>query len=48
MHRRNWWKNIQERDHLKDLGLDVVIKMYLQEMKLGSMDWIDPAQDMDK
>ena len=29
-------------------GWDDNIKMYLQEVELGGMDWIDLAQDMDR
>jgi hypothetical protein len=39
------WK---KRDHLEDgRTCEVNVKMYLQEVGLGDMDWIDLAQDRD-
>ena len=44
-----WWGNLRERDHLKDPGVEGDnIKMDLQELGCGGMDWIDLAQDRDK
>ena len=43
MHRRFWWVNMTKRDHLEDPGINN-IKMDLQEMGSGSMDWIDLAR----
>ena len=42
--------NLRERDHLGDPGVDGKnnIKMDLQEVEYGSMDWIHLAQDMDR
>jgi hypothetical protein len=37
--------NLRERDHLKDLGVDVRIILKLIKMWDGSMGWIDLAQD---
>ena len=35
-----------ERDHLEELGRDGrIIKMDLQDVRLGGLDWIDLAQD---
>ena len=43
------WENLWERDHLEDPGLDGDnIKMDLQEMGCGCVDWISPAQDRDR
>jgi len=41
-----WLGNLRERDHLEDPGVDG-IKMDLQEVECGGMDWIDLAQDRD-
>jgi len=40
-----WWGNLRERDHLEDPGLDgrIVIKMDLEEVEYGGMDWIELA-----
>ena len=39
---------LKKRDHLEDRRrCEVNIKMYLQEVGLGGMDWIDLAQDRD-
>jgi hypothetical protein len=43
---RFWWENLRERDYLEDPGVD--IKMYLQEVGCGGMDWIELAQDGDR
>jgi len=47
---RVWWGNVRERDHWGHLGIDgrINIKMDLQEVGYGSMDWIELAQDWDK
>jgi len=44
-----WWGNLRERDHLEDLGVEgsIIIKMDLQEVGCGGMDWIELAQDRD-
>ena len=45
-----WWDKLRERDHLEDPGVDLEdnIKMNLQLVGCGGMDWIDLAQDRDK
>jgi len=45
-----WWGNLRERDHLQDVGVDGKnnIKMGLQEVGCGGMDWIVLAQDRDR
>jgi len=47
VYRGFWWGNLRERDHLEDPGVDGGdnIKMDLQEVGCGGMDWIDVAQD---
>jgi len=44
----SWWGNRRERDHWGDLGVDGWIRMDLQEMGCGYMDWIGLAQDRDR
>jgi hypothetical protein len=44
-----WWGNLRERDHLEDPGLDGrIIKMDIQEVGCGGMEWIELAQDRDR
>jgi hypothetical protein len=46
-----WWGNLRERDQWGDPGEDgriICIKMDLQEVGCGGMDWIKVAQDRDK
>jgi hypothetical protein len=46
VYRGFWWGNLIERDHLGDPGLERDnIKMYLQEVGCGGMDWIDLNQE---
>jgi len=49
LHRRFWWGNLRERDHLEDPGLDGRIILRRIFMKWdGSMDWIVLAQNRDR
>ena len=44
-----WWGNLKERDHLGDTRKwEDNIKMDLQEIVCGGMDWIDLVHDEDK
>ena len=45
-----WWGNLKERDHLEDPGVrwEDNIKMDLQEVGCGVMDWIELAEDKDR
>jgi hypothetical protein len=44
-----WWGNLRERDHLGDRHRwEDNIKMDLQEVGCGGMDWIELAQDGDR
>jgi len=46
----SWWGNRRERDHWGDLGVDgwINIRMDLQEVGCGHVDWIGLAQDRDR
>jgi hypothetical protein len=46
----SWWGNRRERDHWGDLGVAGLdnIRMDLQEVGCGYMDWIGLAQDRDR
>jgi hypothetical protein len=44
-----WWGNLWDGDHWGDPGVDGEdIRMHLQEVGCGSMDWIGLAQDRDR
>jgi hypothetical protein len=44
-----WWGNLRERDHWGDPGLgEDNIRMDLQEVGCGGMDWIGLAQNSDR
>jgi hypothetical protein len=44
-----WWGNLRERDRWGDPGVDgMIIKMDLQEVGYGGMDWIELAQDRER
>jgi len=47
----SWWGNWRERDHWGDIGVDGVmdnIRMDLQEVGCGYVDWIGRVQDRDR
>jgi hypothetical protein len=45
-----WCGKLRVRHHLEDLDVDgrIILKMDLQEVGCGGMDWIDLAQDRDR
>ena len=44
-----WWRNLKERDHLEDIGVDVrIILKWIFKNQAGGVEWIDLAQDRDK
>ena len=49
MHTGFWWRNLKERTHLEDLGVDgkIILKWVFEKWD-GGMDWIDLAQDRDR
>ena len=48
LHPGFWWGNLRERDYLKHPGVgEDNIKMDLQELGCGGMDWIELAQERD-
>lgn len=50
MHAGLWWGNLNETDHLEDLGIDgiTVLKAIFQEIGLeGGIDWTSLTQDRD-
>jgi len=50
VHTGFWWGNLMEIDHLKDLRrrLENNIKINLQDVGWGGMDWIALAEDGDR
>ena len=49
MHTGFWWRNLRERDHLEDPGVDGrIILRWIFRKWYGGMDWIDLAQDRDR
>ena len=45
-----WWRNLRERDHLGDPGVDgkIILRWIFQEVGCGSLDWIELAQDTNR
>jgi hypothetical protein len=50
VHAGFWWGDLREKDHLLDVGVNErkLLKMDIQEVGLGGMDWIDLSQDTDR
>jgi hypothetical protein len=43
-----WWRNLMDRDHLEDPGLNGrTIPNWIFRKWVGRMDWIDLAQNRD-
>jgi hypothetical protein len=42
-----WWESPRKRGHLEDQGVDG-IKMYLEEIGWGGVEWIHLTQDRDR
>jgi len=45
-----WWRNLRERDHLEDTGLDgrIMLRWIFRKWGFVGMDWIELAQDRDR
>jgi hypothetical protein len=45
-----WWRNVRERDHLRDPSLDgnIILRWIFRKWDMGGMDWIELAQDRDR
>jgi hypothetical protein len=45
-----WWRNLRERDHLRDAGIDrkIILRCIFRSWDVGVMDWIELAQDKDR
>jgi hypothetical protein len=45
-----WWRNLSERDHLGDPGVDgrIILRLDLQEVGCRGVDWIELAQYRDR
>ena len=45
-----WWGNVRERNHFQDPGIDGRdnVKMDLQEVGYGGVDWIELVEDRDR
>ena len=50
MYTRVWWRKLRERDQLEDPSIvgRIILKMDLQEVGCGGMDWIDLAEVRDR
>jgi len=45
-----WWRNLRERDHLEDPGVDgrIILRWIFRKWDVRGMDWIELAQDRDR
>jgi hypothetical protein len=49
MHTRFWWRNLRERNHLEDPGIDVrkILRWIFSKWDWG-MDWINLAHERER
>jgi len=42
-----WWRNLRERDHLEDPGIDgrIILRWIIRKSDVGGLDWVKLAQD---
>jgi hypothetical protein len=47
---RFYWRNLRERDHLKDPGVDgrIILKRIFEKWNGRGIEWINLAQDRDR
>jgi hypothetical protein len=45
-----WWENLRERAHWEDPSIDgrIMLRQIFRKWNVGSMDWIELAQDRDR
>jgi hypothetical protein len=50
VHRGLWWRNLRERGHLDDPGVDGfrIVRWIFRKWEWGAMDWIDLVQERDR
>jgi len=50
LHTGFWWRNLRERYHLEDPGLDgkIILRWIARKWDMGEIDCIDLAQDRDR
>jgi len=49
VHTSFWWRNLMERDHLEEPGVDgrIILRWIFRKWE-GGMNWIDLAQERDR
>jgi hypothetical protein len=50
VHTEFWWEDVRELNYVEDLRVErwIILKMDLQEVGWGGVDWIDLAQGKDR
>jgi hypothetical protein len=45
-----WWRNLRERDHLGDPGIDgrIILRWIVRKWDVGGVGWMKLAQDSDR